>query len=253
MQKVINYFQEKVIFLPKKLNVKHVFSFPNSFEEYFFNTPNNGWINALHFKVENTKGVILYFHGNANNLEKWGNIASQYCEYQYDVFVFDYRGYGKSKGERNENNMFSDAQFCYDFLSSIYEEQEIVLFGRSLGGAIATKIASENQAKLLILESTFYNLQDMANRWLSNKVTNWFDSKVDYHFRSDQHIKNVKMPIFQFHGTSDLIVPIYSGKKLHEEILHSDKKFIEIIKGKHNNLAKFDLYNEEIQHILKDF
>ena len=92
MQKVINYFQEKVIFLPKKLNVKHVFSFPNSFEEYFFNTPNNGWINALHFKVENTKGVILYFHGNANNLEKWGNIASQYSEYQYDVFVFDYRG-----------------------------------------------------------------------------------------------------------------------------------------------------------------
>ena len=254
MSELLKYFQEKVVFLPVILPHDHTYDFENDFEEYLWDTPFDGKINALHFKIENPKGVIAYFHGNADNLHRWGKIAVEFTKFGYDVLVMDYRGYGKSSGPRNEEYLYSDAQFFYDFAKENYGENKIIVYGRSLGGAFATKIAGENQPKMVILEATFYNLQDIVNRWLPGKVTDKVSPKMTYHFLSNQNILKIKVPLYHFHGTKDSVVPLKSGKKLFEvfekERPKIAKKFIEIKGGTHEDLIKYDEFIEEMKKIL---
>ncbi len=254
MSELLKYFQEKVVFLPVILPHDHTYDFENDFEEYLWDTPFDGKINVLHFRIKNPKGVIAYFHGNADNLHRWGKIAVDFTKFGYDVLVMDYRGYGKSSGPRNEEYLYSDAQFFYDFAKENYGENKIIVYGRSLGGAFATKIAGENQPKMVILESTFYNLQDIVNRWLPGKVTDKVSPKMTYHFLSNQNILKVKVPLYHFHGTKDSVVPLKSGKKLFEvfekEHPKIPKKFIEIKGGTHEDLIKYDEFIEEMKKIL---
>jgi alpha-beta hydrolase superfamily lysophospholipase len=256
MTHLLQFLQEKVVFLPVLLPHFHEFEFDYPFKEYFFDTTKNGKINAIHFETENPKGVILYYHGNADNLHRWGKCASELIRFGYDVFVMDYRGYGKSTGERSEENLYADAQFCYDFLKEKYTEEKITIYGRSIGGAFATKIASENSPKRVILECTFYNLEDMANRWLPKIITHKLSPWVPYHFLSNEHIKKIKVPLYHFHGTKDYVVPIKSGKKLFKIFEkfqpETDKNFIEILGGKHDNLSKFEVFQKELSKILKE-
>ena len=88
MSEILKYFQEKVVFLPVVLPRDHGFDFESNFEEYLWDTPFEGKINVLHFKIKQPKGVILYFHGNSNNLERWGRIANEYTQFGYDVLVW---------------------------------------------------------------------------------------------------------------------------------------------------------------------
>lgn len=255
MTKIIQYFQEKVVFLPIILPDDFKFYFKENFEEYFFERSEGGVLNALHFKTKNPKGIILYFHGNADNLKRWGNIAQKFTDYDYDVLVYDYRGYGKSKGKRNEKLLFEDAQFCYDFLKENYGEEKIIIYGRSLGGAFAVKTASENSPKKIILEATFYNLQDMAARYIPRLATNIISKYMPYRFDSKEYIKKITAPLYHFHGNKDWVVPLKSGKKLfnifEEHQPRFEKKFIEIKGGNHANLHSFEIYKKEIEKILE--
>lgn len=254
MSELLKYLQEKVVFLPVVLAKDHDFEFESNFEEYLWDTPFEGKINVLHFKIKQPKGVILYFHGNSNNLERWGKIANEYTQFGYDVLVMDYRGYGKSSGPRNEDFLYSDAQFLYDFAKDHYGEEKTVVYGRSLGGAFAIKVASDNLPKAVILEATFYNLQDIVNRWLPKKVTDKVSPTMTYHFLSNENIKKVKVPLYHFHGTKDFVVPIKSGKKLFEVFKNSQpkvqKKFIEISGGNHDDLINYQLFLDELKKIL---
>ena len=254
MSELLKYFQEKVVFLPVILPHDHTYDFENDFEEYLWDTPFDGKINALHFRIKNPKGVIAYFHGNADNLHRWGKIAVEFTKFGYDVLVMDYRGYGKSSGPRNEEYLYSDAQFFYDFAKENYGENKIIVYGRSLGGAFATKIAGENQPKMVILEATFYNLQDIVNRWLPGKVTDRVSPKMTYHFLSNENILKVKVPLYHFHGTKDFTVPLKSGRKLFEAFKNRHpkipKKFIEIKGGTHDDLIKFEEFKTELGKIL---
>lgn len=254
MSKIFQYLQEKVVFLPVKLPEDFEYSFDCAFEEYFFDTPNEGKINAVHFKIQKPKGVILYFHGNSDNLVRWGKIAAELTGFGYDVFIPDYRHYGKSTGPRNEEYLFSDAQFCYDFLKKQYGEENITVYGRSLGGAFAVKMAADNEPKKLILEATFFNLQDIVNRWLPNSATEKISPKMTYHFHSNKNILEVNCPLYHFHGDKDFVVPINSGKKLFEtldtEKPELQKKFIEIKGGSHDDLSKFEEFQNELNRIL---
>lgn len=254
MSDFLKYFQEKVVFLPVALPENHLFDFGQNFEEYFWETPFEGRIHAIHFKIEKPKGVIAYFHGNSDNLDRWGKIAAEFTNFGYDVLIMDYRTYGKSTGIRSEENLNSDAQFFYDFARQIYGEEKIIIYGRSLGGAFALKVGSENQPRMIILEATFFNLQDIVNRWLPGKVTNKVFAKMTYHFLSNENIAKVKVPVYHFHGTKDFVVPLKSGKKLFEvfekENPNIPKKFIEIAGGSHQDLATFKEYEEELRKIL---
>jgi alpha-beta hydrolase superfamily lysophospholipase len=255
MSKLLQYLQEKVVFLPIVLQKDHEFDFEVEFEEYLWNTPFEGIINVLHFKIKQPKGVIVYFHGNADNLHRWGKIANEYTNFGYDVLVMDYRGYGKSSGPRNEDYLYSDAQFCFDFAKNLYGEENTIVYGRSLGGSFAVKVAAENYPKTVILEATFYNLQDIVNRWLPKKVTDKVSPTMTYHFLSNENISKIKVPLYHFHGTKDNVVPIKSGKKLFEVFEKSQpkitKKFIEISGATHDDLINHENFVEELKKILQ--
>src|SRR5882757_6576928 len=92
------FFQEKLIFFPEKLDKNFRFGFSSKFEEINIKTSDNKLLNGLLFKVDNPKGLIFYLHGNAGSLNSWGEVAKTYVDLHYDVYILDYRGYGKSEG-----------------------------------------------------------------------------------------------------------------------------------------------------------
>ena len=110
---LLYFMQEKLMFFPTVLSQNYKYQFNHSFEELFLRTDETTIINAIHFKVEKPKGVILYFHGNAGDLSRWGTITEYFVEKNYDVLVMDYRTYGKSTGVLSEKVLYSDAQYCY--------------------------------------------------------------------------------------------------------------------------------------------
>lgn len=243
----VYYFQEKLLFFPVPLAQEYAYQFIHPFEEVFLLTEENASINALHFKVKNPKGVILYFHGNSGNLSRWGNFASFFVEQQYDVFIMDYRTYGKSFGKLSEDAFYKDAQYCYDYLLKQYVETDISLYGRSIGTGVASYLASKNNPKQLILETPYYSIADVAKKRFP-----LFPVKplLKYEFPSNQFMLQVVCPVTIFHGTEDKIVPYASGKKL-AEINPKNINLITIEGGEHNNLGEFEEYQNKISLLLK--
>jgi hypothetical protein len=241
------FFQEKMLFLPTTLEQDYQYQFDSSFEELFLNPEENVTINALHFKVEKPKGVILYFHGNAGDLSRWGKITEYFVENNYDVLVMDYRTYGKSIGPLSEDAFYDDAQFCYDFLLRQYSENEITVYGRSLGTGIASYLASKNQPKQVILETPYHSILDVAEyRFPMFPVK----KLLKYNFPTFKYLAKAGCPITIIHGTDDNVVPYSSGKKL-SELNINDLNFITVEGGNHNNLIDFKDYHNTIDNVLK--
>ena len=146
-------FQERILFQSVKLKPQYKFSFSKTFTEINLKIDDGAQLNGLYFEVDNPKGVILYFHGNKDNLVRWGGIASELTRYKYNILVVDYRGYGKSTGKRSETKLYHDAQLWYNHLKTTFSETKIILYGRSLGATFATYVASNNKPQQLILEA----------------------------------------------------------------------------------------------------
>ncbi len=245
---MLYFLQEKLIFLPTKLPEDHVYTFNAEFEELFLSAPDGARLNALQFYAENSKGLILYFHGNAGDLSRWGSIVVPFTDLGYDVLVMDYRTYGKSTGKLSEKALYADAQLFYDYALEKYAAQDILIYGRSLGASIATHLASNNNPKKLILETPFYSLQETAQERFPFLPTKQL---LKYKMPSFKFIQKVGEPIRIFHGTKDNVVSYESGKKLFESILHNHKKMYTIEEGGHNNLSDFETYWEGIRKELR--
>ncbi|MCL6266005.1 alpha/beta hydrolase [Flagellimonas myxillae] len=241
-------FQEKLIFLPTQLPQDYQYSFDQPFEELFLDTPDGSRLNALHFVLENPKGLILYFHGNAGDLSRWGQIASTFTELGYEVIVMDYRGYGKSTGERSEELLYEDAQRFYDLAKEKHPEEKIIVYGRSLGTGIASHLVSNNKPKKLVLETPYYSLLEVAQGRFPFLPVNYM---LKYRLPSHKYLESVSAPIRIFHGTEDRIVPYASGEKLFKSIQQQDKIMYTIPNGQHNDLDQFEIYQNGIKKELE--
>jgi len=241
------FFQEKFIFQNEILASNYSFSFQQEFEEINLATKDNNTINGILFKSNKPKGVLLYFHGNKGNLVRWGDIASYFTKFNYDVLVMDYRSYGKSTGKFNEAQMYNDAQTCYDFLKTKYDEANISIYGRSLGGTFAIKTASQNNPKQLILEAPFFNILDVVKYHYPFLP---FKFLMKYRFRSDIYMTDVKCKTTIFHGTIDKVVPISSSKKLWSKSKIDQTTFVTIPNGTHHDLFNFSIYQKTIENLL---
>jgi len=195
------FLQEKLIFFPEKLSKDHQYSFSQRFEEINYKVEEGVEINALHFKTDNPKGVVFYSHGNAGSLRSWGMIADTFLSLQYDLLIYDYRSYGKSGGKMSEAKLYNDVEFIYCELLKQYEEENIVVYGRSIGSGVASHVASSHHPALLILESPYFNLPDLVH----NMMPFVPKSFVRYELRNDIHIQKVSCPVLVFHGIKDEI------------------------------------------------
>ena len=240
------FFQEKLIFHSQKLDKDYQFAFEGNYEEINIKSTDGALINGLLFKVENPQGVILFLHGNAGTLDSWGHIANTYTELNYDFFIFDYRSYGKSEGKiNNQNQLFQDNQAIYEELMKRYKEDEIVIIGHSIGTGLASKLASDNKPKLLILQAPYYSLTDLL--W-----NNFFFPPfiLKYKIETNKYLKNCEMPVVIFHGNQDEIVYYGSSLKLKEEFKPQDK-LITLEGVGHNDIINNRIYRMDIEKILK--
>lgn len=240
-------FQEKLFFRPKKLAQDFAYSFKQEFEELFFTAADGAIINVLLFKAKNSKGIILYFHGNADNLERWGKYAEDFTKNNYDVLMMDYRGFGKSTGEQSEENFHADAELIYQYAKNLYSENKIVVYGRSLGSGIATKLAANHQPKLLLLETPYFNFIEAVQHF----VPFFPVDVIEYTFRTDVWIQQIKCPVYYFHGTEDKVVPYEQGLKL-AEWKNNSENLIRIEGGEHKNLRTFPKYHAELKRVLDE-
>ncbi len=242
------FFQEKILFRPTVLKQDYQYDFSYPFEELFLKTEDSAVINALHFKARNSKGVILYFHGNAGDLSRWGIITEYFVSMNYDVLVMDYRTYGKSTGTLSEEALYNDAQLCYNVLKEMYNESQITVYGRSIGTAMATKVASINNPKQLILETPYYSIVDVAKTRFPYMPVSYI---MNYKLPTHQFINDVKCDIHMFHGTEDNVVPMSSGEKLFKVSPQERTTLTTIKKAGHNNLIDFELYHQKIEKLLQ--
>lgn len=243
-------FQDYFIFLPEKLNPEYRYEFKEPFEEIFLDTPNQGKINALWFHAADStspKGVVIYNHGNKDNLKRWGYYHYYFRKLGYDFFSYDYRSFGKSRGPRNERNLYQDALFVYNKVLEAYPENKIIVYGRSLGATFACKMAAENNPAALILETPFSGMKDLFYTYYP-PLPRIFSFK--YVFDNKKLLPAVSCPILIFQGTRDRIVPLSSARQL-QPFLKKEDKFILLKNGNHHNLMHFEKYGSEIEKFLR--
>lgn len=244
---IIYLVQERFIFKPEKLKADFVYKYDTPFSELFFDVEPGVRINGLHFTVQNPNGLILYFHGNTRSIKGWARYAKDFFRYRYDVVLVDYRGFGKSTGRRSEHDMLNDMQYVYETLADRYGEAHIIVYGRSLGSGFATKIASDNSPRYLILDAPYFSFKKVIQRFLPILPVRWL---LRYHLRTDLWIPKVKCHTYILHGTNDWLIPISNSEEL--KALNPKKiTLIRIQGGGHNNLPKFPDYHNFIRDILK--
>lgn len=244
---VIYFFQEKFIFKPERLKQDFQYKYDIPFKEYFFDIAPGVRINGLHFYRNDPKGLILYFHGNTRSIKGWAKYARDFYRYDYDVVLVDYRGFGKSTGKRSEKEMLNDMQYVYERLAEKYTEHHIIVYGRSIGSGFATKIASENKPRYLILDSPYYSFRKVAERFVPILPVRFV---LRYHLRTDKWIRHVNCHTYIIHGTKDRLIPIRHSEAL-QKLNPSKITLIRIEGGRHNNLPSFDEYHNFIRDILK--
>jgi uncharacterized protein len=128
------FFQEKLIFFPDKLEKSYTFSFNEPFRELNIDGRDGKLLHGLLFTCQNARGLIFYLHGNAGALDSWGSVAKTYTDLNYDVFILDYPGYGKSDGLINsQTQLFEDIQRAYEEMKRSYREADIIVMGYSIG------------------------------------------------------------------------------------------------------------------------
>lgn len=176
------------------LPATYQFGFPQPFEELAFKTPQAGMLNALLFKVPQSKGVVCFWKGNGGTLANWGGIAPTFLKFQYDVLITDYRQHGKSKGAISLDNFYSDAQTVYDSLKRRYPESAIINCGYSLGGRVAAHVAAGNSPKLTLLLDPASAGGDFSDR-VSDVLFFPLPSVTGFVFPTESDVQQAKSPV----------------------------------------------------------
>lgn len=242
------FLQDYFFFRPEILPTHFEYQYPFPFDEVNFEMEDGGQINGLHFKVPNSRGVVFYLKGNSRSIKGWAKFAKDFLGKGYDFFMIDYRGFGKSSGRRTESTLYTDGQTVYKWLVSKYPEQNIIVYGRSLGSGIAARMASWNDPKMLILDSPYVSFIYQIKRYGFFLPLNWL---LRYKIRTDQFIKKISCPIFILHGNKDRLIP-YNQSLLLQQIAPRRINLLTIENGKHNNLPEFSEYHEYLYDILND-
>lgn len=225
-------------------------------EDVFFNAADGVKLHAWFVPAEKPIATLLWHHGNAGNLTHRLDNILQLRPLRLNIFIFDYRGYGRSEGKPDQQGIFKDSQAAYDFLTQKKNiaPETLFLFGRSLGGVCAIETASKNKAAGLIIESTFTSAREMAD-----KIFPFFPLKflLKSKYNAIGTVASVNMPKLFLHGAEDDLVPISMGRKLFDAA-REPKEFYSIKGAGHNDTYSvggkeyFDTLERFIQNVLRN-
>jgi uncharacterized protein len=252
-------FQDKFIFLKKKLPDTHVFNSTYAYDEYTFTRlTDNGEavsLNALYyFPKGEICGVVFYLHGTLGNLQTQEKHLHDFLDRGYAVFVYDYRTYGKSKGViHSEEDLHEDANWMFERCMELTNKAagDIVVAGRSLGTGMAVPLAAKYQPKKLLLITPYWQIADVAKRFMPYMPKAVIEKGLHFEFQSGGMIDEVTCPTYVFHGTLDLIVPYKSGR-MFEEHVSANGCFVKVPGARHSNISKFDAFQTHLDDILSN-
>src|SRR5215203_2541818 len=242
---VLYFLQDLIIFHPKKLPLNHSFKFNQPFNEININPDGQRNLNIVQFLPEKkAKGIVLYFHGNMTNIERYAQFAPYFTKNDYEVWMIDYPGYGKTTGNRSEKTMYADALILYELAIKKAPSKNIVIYGKSLGTGVASYLASLKPCKKLILETPYYSMTSMSQTY----VPIYPAHLLRYTFPTNEYLKKVKSPVIIFHGTGDEVIPYKQSLKLKNEF--PEVELITVPKGKHNSLYQYPLVTQKLDSLL---
>ena len=224
--------QPSMIFFPYTRLEQTPADWELEYEDVLLDTEDGLRLHGWYIPHLGAKQTVLFFHGNAGNISHRGDSVEIFHRLGLNVFIFDYRGYGKSQGKPDEHGLYKDARAAWRYLTEKrgFNQQDIILFGRSLGGVVAAELAAEAQPAGLIIESTFSSARDVANvifPVLSRLIF------LRYDFNTAAHVARVSCPVLVLHSPDDDIIPFHLGEKVFQAA-NEPKSFIRM-RGGHNN------------------
>ncbi len=244
------FFQSSFIYFPYKDIHTTPIQAGMKYKEVDFISKDNKKLNGWFIPADDPKGVLLFCHGNAGNISHRMESIRIFHEMGLSVFIFDYRGYGKSEGVPSERGTYLDAEAAWTYLrqNEHFDASEIIIFGRSIGGSIAANLAIAKTPKALIIESSFTSIVD-----LGAEIYPFLPVRLLSRFRYDtqKYVKEVKSPILVIHSSDDEIIPFSHGQAIFETA-NTPKEFLEI-KGSHNDgfwLSK-SIYGKAVEKFIE--
>ncbi|MBL7198047.1 MAG: alpha/beta hydrolase [Candidatus Omnitrophica bacterium] len=227
----LKYFERKGIYYPTKgieFTPTHI---GLKYEDVFFNTDDGLKLNGWFIPAENPRATLLFCHGNAGNISHRIEIIEIFNKLELNVFIFDYRGYGRSQGSPSEEGLYRDAQAAYKYLLNRenIKKGAIVIYGKSIGANVAIDLASKVKPACLISESGFSSAYDMAKKLFPYLPIKWI---ITIKYDALTKIKNIPIPKLIIHSQDDEIIPFRLGKKLFDAAVQP-KEFYQM-RGGHN-------------------
>lgn len=226
------YFtQPSMIFYPSRELAVSPENWHLEFDDVVFRSGDETALHGWYIPYHASEHVVLFFHGNAGNISHRGESIAIFHRLGLNVFIFDYRGYGRSQGKPSEKGLYLDAVGAWDYLKQIrgISAENIIIFGRSLGGAVAVRLASKVKPAALIVESSFTSARDVARSVfpILSRLT-----PIRYDFNAVSYIKNVTCPVLILHSPDDDVLPYTLGEKLYRAA-NEPKEFVKL-RGNHN-------------------
>lgn len=226
-----------LIFRPSKVNY-HKSLFPKHYKEVFIKTQDGETLHGYFIPASiKTDKVMLYLHGNDKNVSRWHlGPANIQDHVSVNALIVDYRGYGKSTGTPSYEGVINDALAMYQYLiDNGYKDEDISLYGRSLGGAVALELASRVKVRSVVVQSSFYSMSELIKE--KNPALPKMLIPKDV-FNSARSIKKINVPILISHGTNDNLVPIQHAHRLYADA-NEPKELIVLNGAGHEHLKKF--------------
>lgn len=238
-------YQELLIFHPERLAADYVFDQPNVDEVAV--TTDGAVLSALHLRLPDPKGIVFYLHGNAGNLASWFADTSVYRRSNFDLFMLDYRGYGKSTGRiRNEGQLRADVAAAWQRIAPLYQGRCKVIMGRSLGTALAARLAAEVQPDLTILVSPYWSMRELSRLHFPL----WPPSLVRYRLETFRDVARIDGPVLLLHGGRDAVIPFAHSVRL--QPVARSAQLVGIAAAAHNDVEDFAEYRRAVaEHLDK--
>lgn len=243
-------FQDKLAYYPEPGREIHATPRDHGldYEVLTLSTPDGERLDAWFIPSPQSRGVVLILHGNAGNISHRMDTIAMFHRQGYGVLIFDYRGYGRSTGKPSEPGLYLDAQTAWAYLTDQrgFAPGRIVLFGESLGGAVAARLAAQYQAGALLLSSVFTSAPALAADLYPWLPTRWL---VRLRYDTRAALGKVRSPVLVAHSPEDEIVPFDHGRRLFEAAAEP-KVFLQLAGG-HND--GFIYARPDWVHVLADF
>lgn len=213
-------------------------------EDVSFESADGTKLHGWYFEKPDAAATMVFFHGNAESVETSGPWIGELAKsLDCSVFIFDYRGYGKSQGRPNEKGVVADGVAAIDWLTERtgLPSDELVYFGRSLGGGVAIQVAKQKPPKAFVLVSTFSSIVDVASKQFPWLPVRWV---MKNRYESEQAIAEMDIPILQIHGDQDRTIPAELGKRLNSASPSRNKTFVLALGKGHNDLRLNSFRND---------